>query len=375
MWLRVPADLHVESCNEVGALEAFVDERSHHREEKRHQQRRRTSFASDIAECQQHAAIGKWNDVVEVSTDCVGGSRHPKGFDTRCLESRAWQHRLLNLSRDLQIVLQRESVCHFQQDKQVHQQERRQQPERTGRECRMWNEQEVHLTKQLHQPDETGNQRNAVDQSAGGCELQREAEKQQPRVSQHPTMPALFLQLVEIDVPRKKLVGLECVPREKALDIRLGETSRVGVKKRAASLPGQWGDFHGVRRDLRSGVRRLFQIIPSSAPTFRKISRANWSSASVCEAVTIVRTLALSRATVGKVMPCANTPSSKSRSESRMARALSPTMTGVMGLSLVPVLKPSACRPALKNLVFCQSFSIHCGSVSRTSIAARQVAT
>ena len=56
MWLRVLADLHVESCNEVSALEAFIDERSHHREEKRHQQRRRTSFASDIAECQQHEA-------------------------------------------------------------------------------------------------------------------------------------------------------------------------------------------------------------------------------------------------------------------------------------------------------------------------------
>ena len=37
-------------------------------------------------------------------------------------------------------------------------------------------------------------------------------------------------------------------------------------------------------------------------------------------------------------------------------------MTGVIGLSLRPVLKPSACRPALKNRVLSQSRSIHCGS-------------
>ena len=36
VWLRVLADLHVESSHKVGAFEAFVDERSHHREEQCH---------------------------------------------------------------------------------------------------------------------------------------------------------------------------------------------------------------------------------------------------------------------------------------------------------------------------------------------------
>ena len=41
-------------------------------------------------------------------------------------------------------------------------------------------------------------------------------------------------------------------------------------------------------------------MIPSSRPTFLKASSANCSSSRVCVAVTMVRTRALSRATVGK---------------------------------------------------------------------------
>ena len=49
-------------------------------------------------------------------------------------------------------------------------------------------------------------------------------------------------------------------------------------------------------------------------------------------------------------------------------------MTGVIGLSLRPVLKPSACSPDLKNRVFSQSCSMICGSRSSTSSAAMQAA-
>ena len=45
-------------------------------------------------------------------------------------------------------------------------------------------------------------------------------------------------------------------------------------------------------------------------------------------------------------------------SESFMASAASPTMTGVIGLSLMPVLKPSACRPLLKKRVLSHSRSM-----------------
>ncbi len=48
-------------------------------------------------------------------------------------------------------------------------------------------------------------------------------------------------------------------------------------------------------------------------------------------------------------MPCAKTPFSNNRSDSFIASAPSPTMTGVIGLSLRPVLKPSVFSPALKK--------------------------
>ena len=57
-------------------------------------------------------------------------------------------------------------------------------------------------------------------------------------------------------------------------------------------------------------------------------------------------------------MPCAKTPFANSRSDSFIASAPSPTMTGVIGLSLMPVSKPSAGRPALKNRVLSQSRSM-----------------
>ena len=59
MRQRVPADLHVQSCDELRALQPFIDERSHHRQEQRHEQRRRASLAGHIAERQQHATIGQ----------------------------------------------------------------------------------------------------------------------------------------------------------------------------------------------------------------------------------------------------------------------------------------------------------------------------
>ena len=124
-------------------------------------------------------------------------------------------------------------------------------------------------------------------------------------------------------------------------------------------------------QDPRNGTRTS---IPSSPADLANTSSANCSSSCVCVAVTIVRTRALSRATVGNAMPCANTPSSNSRSDSFMASAPSPTMTGVIGLSLRPVLKPSACRPDLKNRVFSHSRSMICGSCSSTSSAAMHVA-
>ena len=113
---------------------------------------------------------------------------------------------------------------------------------------------------------------------------------------------------------------------------------------------------------------------PSSSTAVANASRAKVRSSRVCVAVTIVRTRALPCGTVGKPMPCANTPSSNSRSESFMASAASPTMTGVIGLSLRPVSRPRAASPALKKRVLSQSRSMRPSSDSSTSSAARQVA-
>ena len=49
-------------------------------------------------------------------------------------------------------------------------------------------------------------------------------------------------------------------------------------------------------------------------------------------------------------------------------------MTGVIGVSLMPVSKPRPVRPALKKRVLSHSRSMRSGSSSRTSIAARQAA-
>ena len=112
---------------------------------------------------------------------------------------------------------------------------------------------------------------------------------------------------------------------------------------------------------------------PSSRPTLAKASSANCSSSRVCVAVTIVRTRARSRATVGKAMPCANTLPRTVYPRAASPCAPSPTITGVIGLSLRPVSKPSVFRPAWKKRVLSHSRSMICGSSSSSSMAARQV--
>ena len=57
-----------------------------------------------------------------------------------------------------------------------------------------------------------------------------------------------------------------------------------------------------------------------------------------------------------------------------MATAPLPTITGVIGVSLAPVSKPSRLRPSLKRAVFFHKRSIRSGSALRTSIAAMQAA-
>src|SRR6266540_1941499 len=84
----------------------------------------------------------------------------------------------------------------------------------------------------------------------------------------------------------------------------------------------------------------------------------------------MLRMRALSFPTIGYTIGNANTPSSNNRSEKRFAIAESPSMTGVMGVSLRPMSKPNETSLFLKYFVFDHNFLTCRGSVSRTSIAA-----
>ena len=91
--------------------------------------------------------------------------------------------------------------------------------------------------------------------------------------------------------------------------------------------------------------------------------------------MTMVRTRDFSSATIGKKIPCANTPASNSASLKRAAFDPEPMMTGVIGVTDVPVLNPRRFSPSLKRRVFSQSRRCRSGSVSITSIAAWAAAT
>src|SRR2546430_16690682 len=84
------------------------------------------------------------------------------------------------------------------------------------------------------------------------------------------------------------------------------------------------------------------------------------------------RIRARSFATIGKTIGKANTPSSNNRSLNRFAVAESPSITGVIGVSLRPMSNPIETSRFLKYFVLAQSFFTWRGSVSRTSIAAVQ---
>jgi len=62
-------------------------------------------------------------EIVEIAADGVRRPRHPERLEFGGVERAARQHGLLDLPRDLEVVLQREPVRHFQQHEQVEQQE------------------------------------------------------------------------------------------------------------------------------------------------------------------------------------------------------------------------------------------------------------
>ena len=120
---RLPAHLDVQPRHQRGRLEPLVDERAHHREQQRHQQRRGTAFAGDVADGRDETAVAERQDLVEVAAHRVGRPAQSGDVGAGRAEPAGRQHRLLNLARDFEIVLERQPIGDFEQHEQVHQRE------------------------------------------------------------------------------------------------------------------------------------------------------------------------------------------------------------------------------------------------------------
>jgi hypothetical protein len=174
----MPAHLDVEPLGERGGLEPFVHQRSEHREEQRHQQRGRAALSRHVADRDDDASVRQREDVVEVPADGVGRPRQPEGLERGRFVLRLGEHRVLDVARDLQVVLEREPVGHLEQDEQVDQQETDKQTPGTAGAFR--------------QPDETveaRQDRHAVENPARGREPQCEGPEEQPHAGEPPAVP------------------------------------------------------------------------------------------------------------------------------------------------------------------------------------------
>src|SRR5687768_18217805 len=116
-------------------------------------------------------------------------------------------------------------------------------------------------------------------------------------------MPRQGRQGLFIDRPGEEPIGFGRLECEQLREVPAVQITRVRLEE----LPGRTA---GTPGGVVAGGLALsgHHTIPSWRPTRPNTSRANRRSSCVCVAVTMVRTRALSRATVGYAMPCANTP-------------------------------------------------------------------
>src|SRR6266566_9376469 len=129
-----------------------------------------------------------------------------------------------------------------------------------------------------------------------------------------------------------------------------------------------------MKNRLLSGLQSVSwdQIRDNFLPAFSNASAAWSRSFLVWVLVTIVRILALSLPTIGKTIGRTNTPSLNISSASLWAFPLSPTMIGVMGVSLCPVSNPRSLSAFLKYRVLSQSFFTSDGFFFTSWMAAMQ---
>src|SRR6266566_1422799 len=118
-------------------------------------------------------------------------------------------------------------------------------------------------------------------------------------------------------------------------------------------------------RDLHCG-----QMTPSSFPRRPKTSSARSIWSAVCVAIRLVRSRHCDGGTAGGTTGLVNTPASNSFRQKRNVLSSGPMSTGMMGVSVGPISKPSPRSPSCNRRVFTHSRSRRSGSCCRTRRAA-----
>ena len=181
------------------------------------------------------------------------------------------------------------------------------------------------------------------------------------RVS-HAPVPRQLRQRVQVDVAREEAVRLGRIAHEQTLD--LGRAEALGVGAQARSRAG--GAGAGAERSRAKPRLHQAQLC---ARAFEAVQREHQLVLRVSRSHDRADAGPAARAPSGYAIPWANTPSSNSRSDKRIARAPSPTMTGVIGLWLDPMSRPRSPQPLLEETRVGPELFCHLGSCSSTSSA------
>jgi hypothetical protein len=179
----------------------------------------------------------------KVAADGVGGTADADGLDAGRGEQPAREHRLLNLARDLEVVLERQPVGDFEQDQQVHQHEREEQRPRALTEQGAGDADaadhrhaqdldDPDAAEQIDETDERETQRDGEHDAPRRRQFHRERHEEDADVRDRASMPGQALERVRVDAPREELVRLARVAREQALEILRLEIAGVVVEER-----------------------------------------------------------------------------------------------------------------------------------------------
>ena len=123
-------DQPVQLLDKDGGREVFGREGPEHREEERHEKSGGAPFSGDITQYDEELPVGERENVVQVTPDGIGWPRLARRLDAGGPICHLGQHRELNISRHLQVVLEREPVGHLEEDQEVDEHKAAQQPQR-----------------------------------------------------------------------------------------------------------------------------------------------------------------------------------------------------------------------------------------------------